>query len=369
MNKRRIFGILMLAGLLAMLVCPALAKDVSVTAAPYLAKPNDGKDDTAAFQRALNDLNGSSLIVQPGEYNVSATLKTPADRNWEISFKSGAVLVASEFDGPVLHVTSHTNSLNRYRNVLWNVAIRGKSPGDPAGVGKQHGIYCVGGGGANGYAVHGLLIKNARIERLSGHGIHLVDVYGANVEGAWVQWNGIGVYCRSANGSTFLGLSAKYNFYGYENIQSLVGGIVEGNSSSGGRYTELGARYGIHDVWFEQNNLWNAEAGAADIWAGNPAGAWYPVVISISGSTTFHNSYSTPGIDDRTVPTHNISLNGYLVTSGAIRFFYPNRHHTIRACPGSYIMDNSATNAIKDMPNGVKGPVNYSRPGMVVIGQ
>lgn len=341
----------------------ASAGEIDITRRPFYAVPDDGRDDTAAIQRALNVAGGNVVRFPDGQYNVSGTLRTPADCDYTLDFDPGAVLVAAGFDGPVLQVTSHTNSLNRYRNVLWNVAIRGKLPGDPIGVGKQHGIYCVGGGGANGYAAHGLLIKNARVERLSGSGIHLVDVYGANVEGAWVQWNGIGVYCRSANGTTFLGLSAKYNFYGYENIQSLIGGIVEGNMSSGGRYTELGVRYSVHDVWFEQNNLRNF-AGSADIDAGDPAGPWKPVVVSLSGSTTFHNSYSLPGIDERTVPTHNITLNGYLTLSGAVRFFYPNKWGGFPVKDGSYVTDSSAGNPMGEVTNGFVGKVNYFRPAL-----
>jgi hypothetical protein len=326
-------------------------------------------DATAIINSQLAKCRGKVLRFSEGRYRITGPVRTPADCDYEVQWDPGACFEAAPFDGNVFHITSHKDSHARYRNILRSPSIRGTLVPDPQGIGKQHGIVCVGGGGANGIAANGLSIYDARIERLSGHGIHFEHVYGANVYGAWVQWCGKGVHCNAANGTTFYGLSTKYNYVGYENIQALNGGIIEGNMTDGGRYSEVGTRYSVHDVWYEQNNLQNAEAGAADIWAGDPAGPWKPVVVSISGSTTFHNSYSTPGIDNRTVATHNISLNGYLVTSGAIRFFYPNQYFTIKACPGSYIMDNSATNAIKDMPNGVKGPVNYSRPGMVTIGQ
>lgn len=338
------------------------------TLTPKTAYRDGVRDATAHLNGLLAKCDGDVVKLPKGRYRTTAPLKTPADRNIEILFEPGAWLEPEAFDGNVLEITSGKDSLARNRVILCSPGIRGKLQGDPTGIGKQHGIVCIGGGGANGIAAHGLSIYDARIERLSGHGIHFEHVYGANVYGAWVQWCGVGVWCNAANGTTFYGLSTKYNFCGYENIQSLIGGIVEGNMADGARFTEVGTRYSVQDVWFEQNNLQNVP-GSADVNAGDPAGPWEPVVVSLGGSTTFHNSYSLPGIDERTVPTHNISLNGYLVTSGAIRFFYPNKWFSIVALPGSYIMDNATGNAIKDIPNGVKGPVNYSRPGMVQIGQ
>lgn len=327
------------------------------------------KDATKVLQGLLDRCDGDVFRLPKGRYRTTEPLKTPPDRDMEILCEPGSWIEPEPFDGPVFQVSSGKDSLARHRCILRNVGIRGKLPTDPKGIGKQHGIVCVGGGGENGIAAHGLSIYDARIERLSGHGIHFEHVYGANVYGAWVQWCGVGVWCSATNGTSFYGLSTKYNFYGDENIQSRIGGIVEGNMSDGSRYTEPGGvRYSAHDVWFEQNNL-QSVPGAADINAGDPRGEWKPSVLSLSGCTTFHNSYSIAGVDERKVPTHNIKGCLHLATSGAMRFYYPNKWHSFSLHPWSTITDGAAGNAMKDVTNGFDGPVNYGRAETKRIGE
>lgn len=325
----------------------------------------DGKhDDTTGIQAALNDAS-KTIIIPPGVYRITSTLKMSGNRALVLSGEPGSVFQFRPIDGSTTCIELTTVGTPVVRKGIYGLTLIGPRPHDPPRdpahqPGKMIGIKM--------FETQQGEIANVRIIGFDGAGLWIDHCYYWTIRNLDVRYNGWGVYCDGANATFFYNLQAQYNVYGYENIQSLVGGAIEGNYKSGARYTEIGARYSVHDVWFEQNNSGNSSPGEADIWANDPKGEWKPVVLSISGCTTFHNSYSLPGIDERAVATHNIVGCMHLATSGAIRFFYPNKWHSFSMHRMTTIMDGASGNAMIDVTNGFDGPVFYARPEFKVIG-
>lgn len=315
------------------------------------ARGNGRRDDTDFLQAALDAMDGDELFIPEGVYVVTRSLNIRSERGWRIKGEPGTVLEWRGV-GPMLSAAAdfHTDTIKRIECLT---LLGPQKKVAPESVGLNVGLSL--------YRSHSTILDGLRIHGFDGAGLKLTESYRCDIRSINAQFNGYGVDCRTANSTTFTQLSATYNIYGTRNVQSMVGGCIEGNSRSGAVYNEVGTRYALHDVWFEQNNLANVP-GESDILANDPSGDWNPVVLSISGCTTFHNSYSDPATDERKVPTHNIKGCLHLATSGAIRFFHPNKWHSFAMHPWSTITDGAAGNAMIDVTNGFSGPVNYVRP-------
>jgi len=133
---------------------PADAGVVDVTAAPYLAKGDGARDDTAAIQQALADHpnRGAIIYLPKGTYLVSDTLRWPhGDRGgWEekntiLQGQSTAGAVLKLKDGcpgyadpaqPKAVIWTGQAPAQRFRNALRNLTIDTGS-GNPGAVGAQ----------------------------------------------------------------------------------------------------------------------------------------------------------------------------------------------------------------------------------------
>jgi len=326
----------------------------------------DGKhDDTTGIQVALDDAS-KTLVIPPGVYRITSTLRMSGNRAMVISAEPGAVFQFRPIDGSTTCIELRTNGAPMsVRKAIYGLTLIGPRPQDPPKdptyqPGKLIGIKM--------FETQQGELANVRIIGFDGVGLFIDHCYYWSIRNLDVRYNGWGVKCDGANATFFYNLQAQYNVYGYENVQSIMGGAIEGNFKSGGRYTEIGTRYSVHDVWFEQNNLGNSSPGEADIWANDPKGEWAPVVLSLSGCTTFHNTYSAPGVDERAVPTHNIAGCLHLSLSGAVRFFEESRWHNFSMHRMSKITDGSVGDAMADVKNGFDGQVFYARPEFKVIG-
>lgn len=90
------------------IVFPAAAGVLDVTQPPYNAVPNDGLDDTAAIQAALNAFpNGRRIIYLPnGIYDMSDTLTWPAGTPGASDYKR-TILEGQSRDGAILRLKNN----------------------------------------------------------------------------------------------------------------------------------------------------------------------------------------------------------------------------------------------------------------------
>ena len=91
------------------IVYPADAGVLDVTKPPYNAVPNDGLDDTAAIQAALNAYpNGNRIIYLPnGTYDVSDTLSWPAGTPGATDYKR-TILEGQSRNGAIIRLKNST---------------------------------------------------------------------------------------------------------------------------------------------------------------------------------------------------------------------------------------------------------------------
>ncbi len=94
---------------------PADSRVVDVT--EYGAVPNDGKDDTAAIQKAFdeNSGNGSIIYLPPGEYHISDTIKWPGRRSFNILQGAGQGHTTLRL---VDNAPGYDNA-NKPKNMIW----------------------------------------------------------------------------------------------------------------------------------------------------------------------------------------------------------------------------------------------------------
>ena len=93
---------------------------IDVTATPYNATPNDNSDDdTTAFQQALDDAyqNRQVVIVPPGTYNISDTLKGKIIDKQEFQRKKAYYLIGSTKGArPIIKLKSSSPGFNDPNN-------------------------------------------------------------------------------------------------------------------------------------------------------------------------------------------------------------------------------------------------------------
>lgn len=104
-------------------IAPADAGLIDVTQAPYHAIPNDGRDDTAAIQRALDDHpNRNAVIYLPdGVYTITDTLRWPDSTSGSQRHKR-THLQGQSTEGTVLRVPDahrHFGNPEQPRAVVW----------------------------------------------------------------------------------------------------------------------------------------------------------------------------------------------------------------------------------------------------------
>lgn len=350
--------LLLLAAVLA-LAREASAADVNINAVPYLAKPDDGLDDSAGIQRAIDAAYGKRLVGKSGVYMVAKTLRWEADKDWVVDLDPGAILDFKPVLGPegynytrCVEVIGKGNSDTR--KFIRNLMLRGPQRGVfPKDLGKLVGFYAK--------WAHGLEVQSLRIQGFDHSGLNVYHCYRANFQNVDVKFNGWGIYCDGANGTSFGVVSAMYNINGTLNIQSLRGGSIEGNARSGSVFSEIGMRYSVEDVWYEQNVLvdrepTDGEEGDIKILA--------PCVVHLGGSTTFH----TPKTKERNKhDAYYITAEArcHIETTGASRYFSSDRP-MFNLLRNSTVMDLAAGNAMLDddlLPfQKFTGPVHYFRP-------
>jgi hypothetical protein len=135
------------------IVYPPDAGVIDVTAPPYSAVPDDGLDDTAAIQAALDAYpNGNRIIyLRDGVYQISDTLSWPAGIPGQSDYKrtilegrsrSGAVLRLADRTAafgdpanarPVVY-TGPSAPAQRFRNAVRNLTIH-TGTGNPGAIG------------------------------------------------------------------------------------------------------------------------------------------------------------------------------------------------------------------------------------------
>jgi len=383
----------------AVLLFVAIAIEArAVSVLDHGAKGDNKTDDTKAIQRAVDaaSAKGDEVLLPAGTYRVTGTIKLDGAKAWALRGHPGTHI---RFDPPAAAVTDFTK-----RGVLLAaISIRPPTSNGPDSIATKL-IDCITFLGPRQYAppiaanykpgivtaidarhtTRGTL-RDVKIVGFTGPGLYMEHCYRWQIYNLMCRYNDWGVRCAGVNGTSFHGLEVMYNLYGCENIQSFIGGLVEGNQRSGARYTEIGHRYSLHDVWFEQNNLANTVAGEADIWANSrvdkgdgdawilprttSAGStWKPVGIAISGATTFHNTYGSGNSDIRKVATHNIAGCVALSVSGSVRFFGGNPNHNFHLHPWSQIVDDGAVDPMIGVPNGFSGSVKYASPQFGTVG-
>jgi hypothetical protein len=312
---------------------------------------NGTTNATTHIQKKLDTCDGDVVKFPKGRYRTTGTLLVNGDKPFEILFEPGAVICPDAGDWPVLVIVCKTD--NHLPKIIRGINIQGALKGDPASIGNQHGVVCLGVPGnreANGS--HGLEIYSARIERLSGNALHLVHTYGANVFGGWLQWNGRGIYCDGANATNFYGTVRRYNYDADHDVTASFGGLVEGNMRSGATFDDQFPRNNYYSVYFEQNGL---RYEGADIDNGNPDKPWKPVSLGLHGCF-FANGY---GKEERAYPVSNLRGHFHLGIDGATRWFNgtgPNKQFDIYAV----INDQAAANRMKDVPGGFSKSVTYN---------
>ena len=112
-NRYRGLGIGLLACLLFFFAadpCLAMVR-IDITKSPYSAKANDGKDDSGAFQKALDDLyasdpQGGYLYIPNGTYDFTTQVYIHATSGWGLEIqgqsKTGVVLRCNNTNGVFL---------------------------------------------------------------------------------------------------------------------------------------------------------------------------------------------------------------------------------------------------------------------------
>ncbi len=87
------------------IVFPKSAAVIDVTASEYGAKPNDGKDDTKAIQKALNQFPGGGRIIYlpNGTYNISDSLHWPPGKISASDYKR-TILQGQSRDGVIIQL-------------------------------------------------------------------------------------------------------------------------------------------------------------------------------------------------------------------------------------------------------------------------
>jgi len=139
----------------ATFVAPADAGLVDVTKAPYDAVPDDGRDDTAAIQQALDDhANGNQIIYLPdGEYLITDTLRWPDGDRGGLEQKrlvlqgqstAGTILKLrdrargfTDPDQPKAMVWTGQKPAQRFRNGVWTLTLdTGRA--NPGAIGLQY---------------------------------------------------------------------------------------------------------------------------------------------------------------------------------------------------------------------------------------
>ncbi|NWF60694.1 MAG: hypothetical protein HXY43_15895 [Fischerella sp.] len=91
------------------IVFPKNAGVIDVTAPKYGAKPNDGKDDTQAIQKALSEFpNQGRIIYLPnGVYDISDTLHWPRGKRYSSDYKR-TILQGQSRDGVVIRLKNNS---------------------------------------------------------------------------------------------------------------------------------------------------------------------------------------------------------------------------------------------------------------------
>ncbi|MCX7594355.1 MAG: glycoside hydrolase family 55 protein, partial [Fischerella sp.] len=91
------------------IVFPPNASVIDVTAHPYGARPNDGKDDTKAIQKALSQFpNQGRIIYLPnGVYDISDTLHWPRGVRFKSDYKR-TILQGQSRDGVIIRLKDNS---------------------------------------------------------------------------------------------------------------------------------------------------------------------------------------------------------------------------------------------------------------------
>jgi hypothetical protein len=169
-----------------------------------------------------------------------------------------------------------------------------------------------------------------------------------------------------ANATNFYNLQAQYNIYGIQDVQSVIGGSIEGSCRSGARYVRVGGS--LHDVWFEANcllqkaNTTNREV-EAHIWANASEtfddANWRPVSIAISGNMKFGTPFDEAMQSYVLAGCMNLSISGvaYIPTQAPPRYHLHPNSRVVDTSVGAHLMDA----AIGGGP-AATGPFHYARP-------
>jgi hypothetical protein len=309
-------------------------------------------DDTTGIRRAFAAAPGD-LVIPTGKYRVTSTVRWDTTAARRVTAEAGAKFVFQPKDDSKACLDMVGAPPSYATKILDGLEFVGPEASDPT----TNRAYKV--GDHVGLRIRNVAygtLANLQFSQFGGAGLHIEHGYYWNISHVNAHHNGYGVRCAAANASNFYALMCRYNLYGCENVQSLIGGCIEGNARSGTRYTDLGGRYSLHDVYFEANNLARDVPGEADIWCGDPAGAWMPRVLAISGATTFNSDYR-----GWKVATHHITGCVMLVITAAVKFF-ENPWVNFYLHPHSNVTEASAGNAMIEVPNGFRQEVYYGRP-------
>lgn len=298
-------------------------------------------DDTTGIQKAFSAAQGpGDLLIPWGRYLITSRVVWDARVSRGIRGEGGPEFVFAPKDDSTACLEIIGTTPDDATKVIEGLRFRGPSKTDPTTdhsykIGKYVGLRI-----AN---THNGALSNLTFTGFDGAGLDMTMAHYWAINSVTALHNGYGVRCDVANACNFYRLRCDYNLYGCENVQSIIGGSVEGNARSGIRCLAPHVRYSFHDVWLEANNLADVVPGEADIWAGDPdANPWEPRVISLSGNTSFHGLYG-----DRAVATHQIAGHVMLMMSSAMRIF-PNKHGAFNLREGSSVTDATSGNSFED---------------------